>query len=246
MSRSKLQAARELINELNYDAARAILRSLPDDPTALEWLAKLDKIAPEKPAITPTPDYPTPPPAPYQPPAASIRQLPSNPQQQPRTQGQPITPLPKYEPEPAFPELERAPVTDAPALQRARWRLRWLTLWRLLWLALALAAAGWIIFGIYSTVTTGSPVTDQVRETIGGIIRDVTGSVNEQVPVSPGVAETAQDAGDAVSTGASVLIFLCSGLPFLWITLAFYRRTTYLYREERRHKEVLETMQARS
>src|SRR5690606_10181720 len=156
-----------------------------------------------------------------------------NPQQQPHTQGQPITPLPKYEPQPAFPELERTPVADAPAVQRARWRLRWLMLGRLVWGVLALVAAGGILLGVYSTVTTGSPVADQVRETIGGIINDITGSVNEQVPVSPDVAETAQDAGDAVSTGASVLVFLCSGLPFLWITLAFYRRSTLLHREER-------------
>ncbi len=241
MSRSKLQAARELINELNYDAARAILRSLPDDPIAQEWLAKLDKIAPEtSPTVrvkSQAPSYPVPPPP------SSIRQLPVNPQQQPQTASPPITPLPKYEPEPAFPELEQTPLSDAPALQGARWRLRWLMLWRLIWGGLALIAAGWIFYGIYSTVTDSSPIAGQVREAISGFISNVTGSVNEQVQVSPGVTETAQDAGDAVSSAVSVAIFLCSGMPLLWIFLAFYRRATLLHREERRHKEVLETMQ---
>ena len=47
MSKQKLLAARELIKEKNYDEARAILKTI-DHPTAKEWLAKLDRIAPEK------------------------------------------------------------------------------------------------------------------------------------------------------------------------------------------------------
>jgi hypothetical protein len=48
----KLAAARELIVERNYDAARSLLRTLPNDPTAAKWLAKLDEIAPEVKAPT--------------------------------------------------------------------------------------------------------------------------------------------------------------------------------------------------
>jgi hypothetical protein len=47
MSKNKLMAAKELIQEKRYAEARAILKTV-DHPTAREWLAKLDKIAPEK------------------------------------------------------------------------------------------------------------------------------------------------------------------------------------------------------
>ena len=49
MSQAKLSAARELIQEQNYVAARAVLQSIPSNPTAQQWLAKLNQIAPEKP-----------------------------------------------------------------------------------------------------------------------------------------------------------------------------------------------------
>jgi len=45
MSKTKMLAAKELIQEKRYDEARAILRSV-DHPTATEWLEKLDKIDP--------------------------------------------------------------------------------------------------------------------------------------------------------------------------------------------------------
>lgn len=48
MSKQKMLAAKELIKEKRYDEARAILKTV-DHPIALEWLQKLDKIAPEKP-----------------------------------------------------------------------------------------------------------------------------------------------------------------------------------------------------
>jgi hypothetical protein len=48
MSQSKLQAAKELLQEKNYTAARAILETLPGDPTAQRWLAKLNDIAPQQ------------------------------------------------------------------------------------------------------------------------------------------------------------------------------------------------------
>jgi tetratricopeptide (TPR) repeat protein len=44
--------ARELIRDKRYDEARALLREI-DHPTAREWLAKLDKLAPEPPAPYP-------------------------------------------------------------------------------------------------------------------------------------------------------------------------------------------------
>jgi hypothetical protein len=47
MSQSKMQAAKELIQEKNYDAARNLLRTI-DDPKARDWLVKLDKIKPEQ------------------------------------------------------------------------------------------------------------------------------------------------------------------------------------------------------
>lgn len=49
MSDAKLQAAKELIQEKAYEAARAILKTLPDDPTAIKWLAQLDQFVPPTP-----------------------------------------------------------------------------------------------------------------------------------------------------------------------------------------------------
>lgn len=46
MSKAKLEAAREMIREKNYAAARAILETMPDNSTALKWLIRLDEIAP--------------------------------------------------------------------------------------------------------------------------------------------------------------------------------------------------------
>lgn len=43
MSKAKLQAAKELINEKKYDEARALLKTI-DDKTAREWEAKLEKL----------------------------------------------------------------------------------------------------------------------------------------------------------------------------------------------------------
>jgi hypothetical protein len=47
MSKQKMLAARELIQEKRYAEARALLKTI-DDPTAKAWLKKLDEIAPEK------------------------------------------------------------------------------------------------------------------------------------------------------------------------------------------------------
>lgn len=41
----KLQAARRLVNEKRYDEARALLRTIPDNPTAQRWLQKLEGTA---------------------------------------------------------------------------------------------------------------------------------------------------------------------------------------------------------
>jgi len=48
MSKAKFAAAKELIDEKQYDEARAILKTI-DHPTAREWEAKLAKIAPTAP-----------------------------------------------------------------------------------------------------------------------------------------------------------------------------------------------------
>jgi Tfp pilus assembly protein PilN len=48
MLNTKLQAARELIREKRYSEARAILKTMENDPTAIKWLAQLDKLAPVK------------------------------------------------------------------------------------------------------------------------------------------------------------------------------------------------------
>lgn len=47
MSKHQMIIAREMIKEKRYDEARALLKTV-DHPTARDWLAKLDKIAPEK------------------------------------------------------------------------------------------------------------------------------------------------------------------------------------------------------
>jgi membrane-associated HD superfamily phosphohydrolase len=45
MSEIKLRAAAELIRERHYEAARAVLETMPGDPIASRWLTKLDDIA---------------------------------------------------------------------------------------------------------------------------------------------------------------------------------------------------------
>ncbi|NJL54974.1 hypothetical protein HC928_07145 [bacterium] len=45
---TKLEQARQLIKEKDYDAARKILETIPEHPKAQEWLARLDEIAPRK------------------------------------------------------------------------------------------------------------------------------------------------------------------------------------------------------
>ncbi|MEO8613162.1 MAG: hypothetical protein ABI690_35045 [Chloroflexota bacterium] len=53
MSQQKMLAAKKLLQEKRYDEARKILKTI-NHPTAKEWLAKLDKIAPEKKRLSPT------------------------------------------------------------------------------------------------------------------------------------------------------------------------------------------------
>jgi hypothetical protein len=48
MAESKLETARQLIIEKQYDAARAVLETISDHPKAREWLAKLDDVAPQQ------------------------------------------------------------------------------------------------------------------------------------------------------------------------------------------------------
>ncbi len=48
MTREKLEQAKKLILEKQYEEARALLRSMPDDPTAQNWLTKLNERAPER------------------------------------------------------------------------------------------------------------------------------------------------------------------------------------------------------
>jgi hypothetical protein len=47
MSKTRLLAAKELILNKQYDAARTLLETLPDDAIAQKWLQKLDEIAPK-------------------------------------------------------------------------------------------------------------------------------------------------------------------------------------------------------
>lgn len=46
MSKAKFDAAKQLIQEKQYDQARALLENI-DHPTAAKWLAKLNEIAPK-------------------------------------------------------------------------------------------------------------------------------------------------------------------------------------------------------
>jgi hypothetical protein len=50
-----LEEARVAIVEKEFDKALALLQSIPDDPTAQQWMAKLDKVAPAAPAEAPPP-----------------------------------------------------------------------------------------------------------------------------------------------------------------------------------------------
>lgn len=45
--KNKMDMARELIKAKDYDAARAILRTV-NHPTAAEWVSKIDKLSPPK------------------------------------------------------------------------------------------------------------------------------------------------------------------------------------------------------
>lgn len=66
MSKAKLMAAKELIQERNYSLARAVLKTIGNHPKALEWLAKLDQVAPEDDLGDPFVDkIPPPPPSAY-------------------------------------------------------------------------------------------------------------------------------------------------------------------------------------
>lgn len=47
MSNAKILAAKELIEEQNYNLARELLKTVRNDPTALQWLNQLDQIAPQ-------------------------------------------------------------------------------------------------------------------------------------------------------------------------------------------------------
>ncbi len=49
MTRAVLQAARDLLVAREFKAARALLTTIKDDPTAQDWLAKLAAFAPSEP-----------------------------------------------------------------------------------------------------------------------------------------------------------------------------------------------------
>jgi hypothetical protein len=44
MSRVRLEAAKELLDQKKFEAARAILETIKDDPIARRWLSKLDTL----------------------------------------------------------------------------------------------------------------------------------------------------------------------------------------------------------
>ncbi len=48
MAESKLETARQLIIEKQYDAARSVLLTIRDHPQAQAWLDKLDEVAPKE------------------------------------------------------------------------------------------------------------------------------------------------------------------------------------------------------
>lgn len=48
MSNTRLETARQLIVQRDYEAARAILLTIPNDPTAQKWLRRIEEINPSK------------------------------------------------------------------------------------------------------------------------------------------------------------------------------------------------------
>lgn len=56
MSNSPLEQARELLKARRFDEARALLQSMPNDPTAQKWLAKLNEMYPEQLTASQTPE----------------------------------------------------------------------------------------------------------------------------------------------------------------------------------------------
>lgn len=85
--RDKLLQAKELVSQKRYDEARAILVTMPDNPTAQKWLNQLANVG----GGTPAPQ-PAPPPAQMgtTPPAADLRQQMMN-------QGQPKRQMPQIQ-----------------------------------------------------------------------------------------------------------------------------------------------------
>ncbi|MFN8380245.1 MAG: hypothetical protein U0452_16420 [Anaerolineae bacterium] len=62
MSNSQLEQVRELLKAKRFDEARALLKAMPDDPTAQKWLTKLNEVYPEQPPAPPAPEPVAPPP----------------------------------------------------------------------------------------------------------------------------------------------------------------------------------------
>ncbi|MBN1200549.1 MAG: hypothetical protein JXJ20_01715 [Anaerolineae bacterium] len=80
--RERLQRARELILQKQFDAARTILQDMPGNPTAHKWLTRLDEIAPQPPRQTQAPE----PGSPIRP----LRSISSTPPYRSTPTGQPI------------------------------------------------------------------------------------------------------------------------------------------------------------
>ena len=232
MSQAKLEAARQLINELKYNEARAILRTMPDNPTAQDWLAKLARIAPE-----------APPPGGGAP--SSIYTV--DPQRPPSAPSSPRPASTTYRPDP--PSAARSPAPppgDSPALRRARRRVGWLRLQLLVWGTLWLGAIAWAGFGVLSAVAGrgGETLAGSISAALMGVVETVTGPLGG-APV-PGVDDAARGIGGWLGGALTVSFFLCTGLPLFFIIGGFYRRTAAVLRDERQHKEVLESMERRS
>jgi hypothetical protein len=231
MSRTKLEAARELINELRYAEARAILRTMPDNPTAQNWLAKLDRIDPEKPPAAAEPPPEAAPPSIYQydperPPSAPAPYRPAH---------------ANYTPPP-----ESAPAEASPALRRARRRVLWLRIQALIFGVLRVAVILWLLYGLLGTASQQGLVGAQITGALTGLVDSVLAAIGQPTAAGPGVEGAARDVGSTAGRVLTISFFFCTALPLFFVTGSLYRRTATVLRDERQHKEVLESMERRS
>jgi hypothetical protein len=253
MSRAKLAAARELIEEKKYDEARTLLLTIKDDPTAAKWLAQLETrmnraqgSPPQVPQLSQSSSPGNRPPARSAPPASNP--LPSNYAVISPTSGTLRKARELYE---AGRGMEArsllltikddpfaARMLDEIEQQRRRYDAQFAApaaapppvesigmagVFRVVWGLLTLLAVGWIGYGLLTSL-------------------DVTGT-----QLNSAAARSSQgfQAGTLIGGGIGITFFLCTGLPFFLIFGLLYWRNGVAIRETKKHNQMIAAVQRR-